>query len=77
LDGRFPLDEFRDLFDLAELSEDDYHTLAGFVVTQLGHIPRVAETFDCLGLRFEVAEMDAQRVTRVLVRPLGRMRPAR
>jgi putative hemolysin len=76
LDGRFPLDEFRDLFDIAELPEGDYHTLAGFVVTQLGHIPRVAETFDCLGLWFEVAEMDAQRVTRVLVRPLGRMRPA-
>ena len=77
LDGRFPLDEFRDLFDLTELPEEDYHTLAGFVVTQLGHIPRVAETFDYLGLRFEVAEMDAQRVTRVNVRPLGRMRPAR
>ncbi|MGO9600491.1 MAG: hemolysin family protein, partial [Isosphaeraceae bacterium] len=77
LDGRFPLDEFRDLFNLAELPEEDYHTLAGFVVTQLGHIPRVAETFDSLGLRFEVAEMDAQRVTRVMVRPLGPMRSAR
>jgi putative hemolysin len=75
LDGRFPLDEFRDQFNLTELPEGDYHTLAGFVVTQLGHIPRLAETIDCLGLQFEVAEMDAQRVTRIMVRPLDRMRP--
>ena len=69
LDGRFPLDEFRDLFDLADLPEGDFHTLAGLVVTQLGHIPRIAESFECLGLHFEVVDMDANRVDRVLVRP--------
>lgn len=69
LDGRFPLDEFRDLFDLGEVPEGDYHTLAGLVVTQLGHIPRIAESFECLGLHFEVVAMDANRVNRVLVRP--------
>ena len=72
LDGRFPLDEFRELFDLAELPSDDFHTLAGLVITQLGHIPRVSESFELLGLRFEVVEMDSQRVNRVLVSPLVR-----
>src|SRR5271157_672072 len=72
LDGRFPLDEFRELFDLAELPSGEFHTLAGLVITQLGHIPRVSETFDLLGLRFEVVEMDSQRVDRVLVSPLAR-----
>jgi CBS domain containing-hemolysin-like protein len=71
LHGRFPLDEFRDLFDLAELPDGDYDTLAGLVVTQLGHIPRVSESFDLHGLRFEVVDMDAQRVDRVLVSPLA------
>ena len=69
LDGRFPLDEFRELFDLGELPEGDFHTLAGLVVTQLGHIPRVSEAFDYLGLRFEVVEMDGNRVDRVRVGP--------
>ena len=67
LDGRFPLDEFRELFDLDQTPDGDFHTLAGLVVTQLGHIPRTSESFECLGLRFEVVEMDSQRVDRVLV----------
>jgi putative hemolysin len=72
VDGRFPLDEFRELVDLAELPSGDFHTLAGLVINQLGHIPRVSESFELLGFHFEVVEMDSQRVNRVLVRPLGR-----
>ena len=75
LDGRFPLDEFRDLFDLSHLPSGEFHTLAGLVVTQLGHIPRIAESFDCLGLHFEVVDMDANRVDRVLVRPANGCSP--
>ena len=45
LDGRLHLDEFRDLFELTTVPDGDFHTLAGLVVTQLGHIPRVGETF--------------------------------
>jgi len=70
LDGRLPLDEFRDLFDLSSIPEGDFHTLAGLVVTQLGHIPRIAESFDSWGLHFEVVEMDGNRVDRIRVRPL-------
>ncbi len=68
LDGRMPLDEFRDLFGLTSIPEGDFHTLAGLVVTQLGHIPRVAETLECCGLRFEVVDMDGNRVDRILVK---------
>jgi putative hemolysin len=68
LDGRMPLDEFRDLFGLASIPESDFHTLAGLVVTHLGHIPRVAESFDDFGLHFEVVDMDGNRVDRILVR---------
>jgi putative hemolysin len=67
IDGRFPLDEFRELFELRELPEGDFHTVGGLVVTQLGHIPAVAEKFQLLGLQFEIVDMDANRVDRVLV----------
>ena len=63
-----PLDEFRDLFELTSIPEGDFHTLAGLVVTQLGHIPRVAESLDCCGLHFEVVDMDGNRVDRILVK---------
>jgi putative hemolysin len=70
LDGRMALDEFRDLFGLTTLPEGDFHTLAGLVVTELGHIPRVAESFDCCGLKFEIVDMDGNRVDRILVKRL-------
>ncbi len=68
LDGRMALDEFRELFNLSSLPEGDFHTLAGLVVTELGHIPRVAETFECCGLNFEIVDMDGNRVDRILVK---------
>jgi putative hemolysin len=70
LDGRMALDEFRDLFGLSSLPEGDFHTLAGLVVTQLGHIPRVAESFDFSGLKFEIVDMDGNRVDRILLKRL-------
>jgi putative hemolysin len=70
LDGRMPLDEFRDLFEQATIPEGDFHTLAGFVVAQLGHIPRVGEALDYAGLHFEVVEMDGNRVDHILVKPV-------
>lgn len=76
LDGLLPVDEFRDLFDLVELPEGDYQTLAGFVVTWLGHIPRISEHFETLGLRFEVVDMDERRVDRILVSRVPEAQPA-
>ena len=41
-------------------------------MTHLGHIPRISESFEWMGLRFEVVEMDSQRVDRVLVTRMPR-----
>jgi putative hemolysin len=71
LDGRLPLDEFRDLFELPPAAEGEFHTLAGLVVTQLGHIPRAGESFTGFGLSFEVVDMDGNRVDRILVKRPG------
>jgi putative hemolysin len=67
LDGRLPLDEFRDLLDLPSLPQGDFHTLAGLAVAHLGHIPRVGESFEAWGLRVEVVDMDGNRVDRLLI----------
>jgi putative hemolysin len=56
------------------LSEDPaYATLGGFVLAQLGFIPRGGESFDHGGYRFTVMEMDDRRVARV---KLQRLAPA-
>lgn len=71
IDGGVSLDRFRDLFgtdlQFPEESTGVYHTLAGFVLTQLGHIPAVSEHFEWSGYRFEVMDMDRHRIDRLLV----------
>jgi len=71
LDGMLDIDEFKNLFRLGLLpNENDYETLAGFVMTSLGKIPQAADQFEWEGLRFEVVDMDARRVDKVLVTTL-------
>ncbi len=44
-----------------------FHTLGGFVVHFLNHIPQSGEHFEWGNLRFEVVDMDGPRVDKVLV----------
>lgn len=71
LDGRFPVDELVDLFQIPDPPPGEFDTLGGLVVTKLDRIPRVGEGFDDLGLHFEVVDMDGNRVDHVLIRPLN------
>jgi CBS domain containing-hemolysin-like protein len=50
----------------AELPTDgDYHTLAGFVVAELGTVPEVGVRLSAFDLDFEVKEADERRVLKV------------
>ena len=51
--------------------ENAFNTLGGFVMHMLGRIPAVADHFECEGLRFEVMDMDRNRVDKVLVARLA------
>lgn len=75
LDGMLAVDEFKELFNLPKLpaeEEGDYETLGGFVLTQLGRIPAIADHFEWNDLRFEIIDMDGNRIDRVLVERLHR-----
>lgn len=71
VDGSLPLDRLRAQLGIGDpLPGEDgasFHTVAGFVMHALGHIPRESESVDAAGLRFEVVDMDQQRVDKVLV----------
>ncbi len=72
IDGMLPIDEFKDLFRLHDLPEEDrgyYQTLGGFVMTRLGRIPKTGDRFDWEEFCFEVIDMDGFRVDKVLVIP--------
>jgi len=71
LDGMLEVDEFKDIFSLNALpDEDEYETLSGFVMMSLGRVPQTADHFEWQGLRFEVIDMDGRRVDKVLVTTL-------
>lgn len=70
LDGNFPAHETRELLDIDELpGEEDGHfeTVGGFVMDQLGHIPREGEHVEVEGYRIEVVDMDGNRIDKLLV----------
>jgi len=70
LDGLLSIDEFKELFDIEILSneeEGNYHTLGGFVIESLGKIPQSGEFFISDGLRVEVVDMDSIRIDKLLV----------
>jgi putative hemolysin len=55
-----------------ESHEGQYHTLGGLAMSVLGRVPRVGDAFERDGHRFEVVDMDGNRVDRVLVVPAAR-----
>lgn len=72
LDGMLSIDDFCELFNIKEFSPEDrgnYQTLGGFVMTQLGRIPIATDNFEWQGMRFEVMDMDGNRVDKVLLEP--------
>jgi len=72
LDGMLPIDELKDILHIRALPEEArgaYNTLAGFVLLNLGHIPREGEHFEWDRFRFEVMDLDGRRIDKVLVQP--------
>lgn len=43
-----------------------YHTLGGLAMVALGQVPRTGDVFERAGYRFEIVDMDGNRVDRVL-----------
>ncbi len=69
LDGLIPLPELKDrlaLRDLPDGVEDRYHTLNGLFMLQMARMPATTDRFDWEGWRFEVVDMDGNRIDKVL-----------
>jgi putative hemolysin len=74
LAGWAPVDEMAELLKLGLPARRSYHTVAGFVLGQLGRFPRLGEAFETAGWRFEVVDIDGRRVDKVLAQPLRKPR---
>ncbi|MDY6846051.1 MAG: hemolysin family protein [Chloroflexota bacterium] len=69
-DGLIVIDQLKEILDISEMPGEErsgYQTLSGFVMSQLGRIPKTGAKFRYAGYEFEVVDMDGRRVDRVLV----------
>lgn len=70
VDAQIPFYDFLSEFDkedwMAEF-EQEFDTLAGFILHHLEHIPQTGEKFDWRGFTFEIVDMDVHRIDKVLV----------
>ena len=70
VDAQIPFYDFLSRFEKTEwMNEDDhdFDTLAGFVLHELEHIPKTGEMFEWRGFRFEIIDMDGQRIDKLLL----------
>ena len=83
-DGSWLVDGMLDLDQLwravgaeppADKDEGQYRTLGGFAMLVLGRVPRTGDVFVRHGFRFEVVDMDGNRVDRVLISRLPESGP--
>jgi CBS domain containing-hemolysin-like protein len=75
LDGMFPIDEFNERFG-TDLPDEDFHTVGGFVFGQLGRAPQPGDDVAWNGMRFDVLEVEGNRIEKIAVefqeRPVAR-----
>jgi len=61
LRGQTPIDEFNEYFQI-DLSDDEFDTVAGLVMKQLGRLPRRGETLQLADCELKVLRFDRRRI---------------
>jgi putative hemolysin len=68
VEGRINLDELADLTDL-QLPDGPYETVGGYLMAELGRLPRVGDKVEHEGYALSVTSVDGHRAARVRVTP--------
>lgn len=74
VDGLVNLEDFTEETGIT-LPEGPYETVAGYVISRLGHVAEIDEQVEVDGHRLTVIERDGRRISKVRVSPLPRERP--
>lgn len=68
MDGQLNIHEAERLLARNDLSQgDNYYTVAGFVLWRLGRLPVAGDTLAWRDLRFEIVDMDGNRIDKILI----------
>jgi putative hemolysin len=67
IDGSMHIDEANEEMELELPKGEDYETVAGFILSLLGHIPRRNEQLRYKGLKIVITEMKGQKIEKILL----------
>ncbi len=67
LEGSTSIRDLESLYHIVLPADAGFETLAGFLLYQLGYLPRVGDSIEYGNRRFTITEMDRNRIARVLV----------
>ena len=70
VDGRLRVDELNDLLDTQLPEDEDYDTVAGFAIAELGYIPTAGETLTADGVEITILAADERKITKLRIRRL-------
>ncbi len=71
MDARFQIYDLNELLETSIPEDDDFDTVAGFMLERLGRVPVVGEIVEAAGIRFEVLDAEPTRIERVIVTRLA------
>ena len=70
IDAQIPFYNFLSYFDHTDYLDEDeqqFDTLAGFILDELERIPQAGDQFEWHGFKFEIMDMDNNRIDKILV----------
>ena len=70
IDGDTPIEKLKDILSVDTFPEEEegyYRTIAGFIMYVLQRIPITGDHIEFKGLRYEVVDMDGNRIDKVMV----------
>lgn len=68
IDGHYPFHDFVSYFEMEDMLDDeDFNTVGGLILNQMGHIPKQGDKTEWHSLRFEVIDMDGVKIDKVMV----------
>ena len=79
VDAQIPFYDFLSHFEKADWmgeGDQEFDTLAGFILQQLERIPVTGDQFEWKGFSFEILDMDGRRIDKVLVKISDKIREA-
>ena len=73
-DGKVAVDEVRDRLGV-RIEREGFETVGGYLLSHLGRMPYMGETFEVDDLAVDVVEVERRRITKVRVRRAGAVTP--